>query len=80
MWLSRFGIGLSDRVCTMIPNGPEAEAAKLGREKASGMKASGTFAGEITKNAMKESERLVLASFILKYYKKKTEASKEPQD
>ncbi|CAJ1442054.1 unnamed protein product [Effrenium voratum] len=29
VWLSRFGIGLSDRVCTMIPNGPEAAVCFL---------------------------------------------------
>ncbi|CAK9033700.1 unnamed protein product [Durusdinium trenchii] len=29
VWLSRFGIGLRDRVCTMIPNGPEAAVCFL---------------------------------------------------
>ena len=29
VWLSRFGIGLTDRVCTMIPNGPEAAVCFL---------------------------------------------------
>jgi len=29
VWLSRFGIGLQDRVCTMFPNGPEAAVCFL---------------------------------------------------